>query len=99
MPNLCWNCHLSGSGHFGSGDNLSTEKGVTVAPAGAPTGYPTVNSRFIERSCRTCHVKVHGSNHPSGAFQCSPLVVVEPPVSAAVVGPVTHLHHAPPNQI
>ncbi|MBP1607413.1 MAG: hypothetical protein H6Q08_2787, partial [Acidobacteria bacterium] len=51
-----------------SGDNLNTEKGVPVAPTGAPSGYPTVNSRFIERSCRTCHVKLHGSNHPSGAF-------------------------------
>lgn len=68
LPNLCWNCHLSGSGHFGSGDNASTEQGVPVAPPGAPSGYPTVNSRFIERSCRTCHVKLHGSNHPSGAF-------------------------------
>lgn len=67
-PNLCWNCHLTGSGHFGSGDNFSTEKGVQVAPPGAPSGYPTVNSRFIERSCRTCHVKIHGSNHPSGAY-------------------------------
>jgi DmsE family decaheme c-type cytochrome len=67
-PNLCWNCHLTGSGHFGSGDNFSTEKGVPVAPPGAPTGYPTVNSRFIERSCRSCHVKIHGSNHPSGAY-------------------------------
>ncbi len=67
-PMLCWNCHLTGSGHFGSGDNFSTELGVPVAPAGSPSGFPTVNSRFIERSCRTCHVKIHGSNHPSGAF-------------------------------
>jgi hypothetical protein len=41
---------------------------VPVAPPGAPSGYPTVNSRFIERSCRSCHVKLHGSNHPSGAY-------------------------------
>ena len=68
LPNLCWNCHLTGSGHFGSGDNASTEKGVQVAPTGSPSGYPTVNSRFIERSCRMCHVKLHGSNHPSGAY-------------------------------
>jgi DmsE family decaheme c-type cytochrome len=68
LPNLCWGCHLTGSGHFGSGDNASTQKGVQVAPTGAPTGYPTVNSRFIERSCRMCHVKLHGSNHPSGAY-------------------------------
>lgn len=69
LPNLCWNCHLSGSGHFGSGDNLSTEAGgIPMAPAGSPTGYPTVNSRFTERACRTCHVKIHGSNHASGAY-------------------------------
>jgi DmsE family decaheme c-type cytochrome len=68
MPNLCWNCHLSGSGHFGSGDNLSTEKGVPVLPAGAASTYPLVNGRFIEKNCRNCHVNLHGSNSPSGAF-------------------------------
>lgn len=68
-PNLCRNCHLTGSGHFGgSNDNLTTEKGVPVAPVGALTGYPVLQSRFIERSCRTCHVAIHGSNHPSGAY-------------------------------
>ncbi len=68
LPNLCWNCHLTGSGHFGSGDNLSTERGARVAPPGAPTGFPTANSRFVEKSCKNCHVNVHGSNSPSGAF-------------------------------
>ena len=68
LPNLCWNCHLTGSGHFGSGDNLSTEKGVPVAPAGSPSGYPTVNSRFIEKNCKNCHAAIHGSNSPSGAY-------------------------------
>ena len=48
-PTLCYNCHLTGSGHFGSGDNYSTEKGVPVAPTGAPSGYPTANSRFVGR--------------------------------------------------
>jgi DmsE family decaheme c-type cytochrome len=68
MPNLCWNCHFTGSGHFGSGDNLSTELGVPVAPPGSPSGFPTVNSRFIEKSCANCHIAVHGSNSPSGAY-------------------------------
>jgi len=68
MPNLCWNCHFTGSGHFGSGDNFSTEKGVPVAPTGAPAGFPTVNSRFVERSCKNCHINLHGSNSPSGAY-------------------------------
>ena len=68
LPNLCWNCHLTGSGHFGSGDNLSTELGARIAPTGAPSGYPTANSRFVEKSCKNCHVNVHGSNSPSGAY-------------------------------
>lgn len=67
-PTLCYNCHMSGSGHFGSGDNYSTEKGVPVAPTGAPSGYPTVNSRFVGRSCLNCHINIHGSNSPSGAY-------------------------------
>lgn len=68
LPNLCWNCHLTGSGHFGSGDNYSTELGARIAPTGAPSGYPTANSRFIEKSCKNCHVNIHGSNSPSGAY-------------------------------
>ena len=68
QPTLCWSCHLSGSGHFGSGDNYSTEKGVPAAPAGSPSGYPTVNSRFIGRACTKCHLNIHGSNSPSGAY-------------------------------
>jgi len=68
MPNLCWNCHSSGSGHFGSGDNNSTQAGVRIAPPGAPTGFPTVNNRFIERGCTKCHLNIHGSNSPSGAY-------------------------------
>ena len=68
LPNLCWNCHLTGSGHFGSGDNLSTELGARIAPTGAPSGYPTANSRFVEKSCKNCHINLHGSNSPSGAY-------------------------------
>ena len=68
LPNLCWNCHFTGSGHFGSGDNLSTEHGARVAPPGSPSGFPTANSRFIEKSCKNCHMNIHGSNSPSGAY-------------------------------
>ena len=68
LPNLCYNCHFTGSGHFGSGDNLSTEHGARVAPPGAPAGFPTANSRFIEKSCKNCHANIHGSNSPSGAY-------------------------------
>lgn len=68
LPNLCYNCHFTGSGHFGSGDNLSTEEGARIAPPGAPSGYPTVNARFFEKSCKNCHMNIHGSNSPSGAY-------------------------------
>jgi DmsE family decaheme c-type cytochrome len=68
LPNLCWNCHLTGSGHFGTGDNYNTEQGARVAPTGAPTGYPLAGSRFVEKSCKNCHVNLHGSNSPSGAY-------------------------------
>ena len=39
-----------------------------LAPAGAPIGYPTANSRFVGKSCKNCHVNLHGSNSPSGAY-------------------------------
>jgi hypothetical protein len=41
---------------------------VRVAPPGSPTGFPTVNNRFIERGCTKCHLNIHGSNSPSGAY-------------------------------
>jgi DmsE family decaheme c-type cytochrome len=70
LPNLCLNCHMTGSGHFGSGssDNLGTEQGVPKLPAGAPSNYPLRNNRYVEKSCKNCHVNLHGSNSPSGAY-------------------------------
>jgi DmsE family decaheme c-type cytochrome len=70
LPNLCWNCHFTGSGHFAqntAADNHGTEQGkYQVAPSGT-TNFPTINSRMIEKSCKNCHVNLHGSNSPSGA--------------------------------
>jgi len=71
LPNLCWNCHFTGSGHFaqntGGLDNHGTEQGkYQVAPTGT-TNFPTINSRMVEKSCKNCHVNLHGSNSPSGA--------------------------------
>ena len=59
LPNLCWNCHLTGSGHFGSGDNLSTELGARVAPSGRAdrlSRRPTRGSwrRAARTATRTC---------------------------------------------
>jgi DmsE family decaheme c-type cytochrome len=73
LPTLCWNCHLDGGGHFSqTSDNHSTEKGgVAVAP-GAPNPVANTNvargSRWTGRSCLNCHLTIHGSNSPSGAY-------------------------------
>ncbi len=68
LPTLCKSCHMTDGGHFSTGDNFSTEKGVPIAPTGAPTGYPTRNIRFVGRGCINCHINIHGSNSPSGAY-------------------------------
>jgi DmsE family decaheme c-type cytochrome len=68
MPTLCYSCHLTGSGHFGLSDKFGTPQGVPVAPTGAPSGYPTITGRWVEKSCKNCHVNLHGSNSPQGAF-------------------------------
>jgi len=70
LPTLCQNCHFQGGGHYqNAGDNWTTEKGLyTAAPAGSPSGFPVISSRWVEKSCRNCHVALHGSNSPSGAF-------------------------------
>jgi DmsE family decaheme c-type cytochrome len=68
LPTLCYGCHLTGSGHFGLSDKFGTEKGVPVAPTGAPSGYPTITGRWAEKSCKNCHINIHGSNSPQGAF-------------------------------
>jgi DmsE family decaheme c-type cytochrome len=68
MPTLCYSCHLGGGGHFGLSDKFGTPQGVPVAPAGAPSGYPTITGRWVEKSCKNCHVNIHGSNSPQGAF-------------------------------
>jgi DmsE family decaheme c-type cytochrome len=68
LPTLCYSCHLTGSGHFGLSDRFGTEKGVPIAPTGAPSGYPTITGRWAEKSCKNCHINIHGSNSPQGAF-------------------------------
>lgn len=74
LPTLCWNCHLDGGGHYSqTSDYFSTEKGgVAVAP-GAPNAVVTTTnvargSRWTGRSCLNCHLNIHGSNNPSGAY-------------------------------
>jgi DmsE family decaheme c-type cytochrome len=62
-PFLCDECH---DGPHNSqapyGTAVGGIKGGGVAPGGAP------NSSAVGRACMNCHVMVHGSNSPAGAF-------------------------------
>lgn len=63
LPFLCQRCHFSGHGI--TADNLSSLEGLPVAPPGSTV---TRSSRNTERGCKQCHLAIHGSNSPSGAF-------------------------------
>lgn len=66
-PFLCQRCHYSGHGI--TGDLANTAAGSPVAPpAVGGVNQTTRSSRQQERSCKQCHVAIHGSNHPSGNF-------------------------------
>jgi DmsE family decaheme c-type cytochrome len=72
-PMLCWNCHLDGGGHYSqTSDYRSTEKGGVAVVPGAPATNTNTNvargSRWTGRSCLNCHLTIHGSNSPSGAY-------------------------------
>lgn len=62
-PFLCQRCHFSGHGL--TADNLSSLEGLPVAPPGSTV---TRSSRNTERGCKQCHLAIHGSNSPSGAY-------------------------------
>ncbi|MGE4649912.1 MAG: DmsE family decaheme c-type cytochrome [Myxococcota bacterium] len=57
-PFLCQRCHATARG-FGHPVDLQSAANLANGPFPDP--------RAIGRSCVTCHVQVHGSNHPSGA--------------------------------
>lgn len=56
MPYLCQQCHQTG--------HSSTAFGAEVLPGGPST---TNALRVVGNACANCHMKIHGSNHPSGA--------------------------------
>ena len=58
QPQLCQQCHatFAHSNVPYSGNQINT-----------PTGTANNAQRMLARSCTNCHMKVHGSNHPSGA--------------------------------
>jgi DmsE family decaheme c-type cytochrome len=55
-PYLCQQCHST------SGHSNTAMTGIGTNPADN-----TIALRMLGRSCTNCHMKVHGSNHPSGA--------------------------------
>jgi DmsE family decaheme c-type cytochrome len=63
QPFLCQRCHFSAHGL--TADNASSLEGLPVAPPGSTA---TRSSRNTERGCKQCHLNIHGSNSPSGAF-------------------------------
>jgi hypothetical protein len=58
QPYLCQQCHQTQTGHS------NTAYSGSSLPGGA---LSTQGQRVLGNSCANCHVKVHGSNHPSGA--------------------------------
>jgi len=67
LPFLCQRCHASGHGL--TGDNSNTLKGPAIAaanPPGITTTQTTRSARQMERSCKQCHIMIHGSNSASG---------------------------------
>jgi DmsE family decaheme c-type cytochrome len=65
-PFLCQRCHYSGHGI--TGDNSNTLKGSPIAAPTPPGGVAqtTRSARQMERSCKQCHIAIHGSNSASG---------------------------------
>lgn len=60
-PFLCQQCHAQ-LGVFNHPIALQTPGNLASGPVAA-----TRDPRIIGRGCVTCHVQIHGSNHPSGA--------------------------------
>ena len=56
-PYLCQQCHSTSIGH----------SNVAMTGVGTNSADNTIALRMLGRSCTNCHMKVHGSNHPSGA--------------------------------
>jgi DmsE family decaheme c-type cytochrome len=67
QPYLCQRCHYSAHGQNINMDNNNTLRGVPVAaPPVNGVNQTTRSSRAIERSCKQCHITIHGTNHASG---------------------------------
>jgi len=74
VPESCSNCHdPHGSNHEKmlkvSKPRLCQQCHVQTGPRSQPFGRDAASARFmLGRSCTSCHVNIHGSNHPSGSL-------------------------------
>lgn len=59
MPYLCQQCHMDASNHSDDAYGGNSLPGRPNAAGNA--------QRLVGNSCANCHVRIHGSNHPSGA--------------------------------
>ena len=57
QPYLCQQCHQTGS-------HSSTAYSGSSLPGGASVAQ---GQRILGNACANCHMKIHGTNHPSGA--------------------------------
>ncbi|MEY8689839.1 MAG: DmsE family decaheme c-type cytochrome [Leptothrix sp. (in: b-proteobacteria)] len=66
-PWLCQNCHSGDhAAQVNSGANLQ-DGGVTTANGKQPLAGAAARAQMGGRACLSCHMVVHGSNHPAGA--------------------------------
>jgi DmsE family decaheme c-type cytochrome len=72
VPENCTNCHdPHGSNHEKmlkvSRPRLCQQCHVETRHPTSPYGRDTASAKFVlGRSCHSCHINIHGSNHPSG---------------------------------
>ncbi len=66
-PFLCQSCHSGDhAAQVNSGANLQSG-GVTTANGTQPLAGAAARAQIAGRACLSCHMVVHGSNHPAGA--------------------------------
>ena len=62
IPQLCQNCHQSVN------HSSMVSSGNQIAPSNlSAAGGSLTGAIAVGRACTNCHMKVHGTNHPSGA--------------------------------
>lgn len=68
-PFLCQQCHMNPfhPSTLYSGNNLPPYSIPNRDPSRPPIQSAPSGDKMLGQSCLNCHVKIHGSNHPSGA--------------------------------